>query len=139
MAQPGQHNGQAGSVGEDSHSTHGGGFTPVADQGPSLGSCREGSHEAPSPRFATGRHPTVTDDPSPGSPAPSSFPTEDHLPLALTINEASQLLRLDPRTIRAMLTARELDGNRRGHAIRVSRASVLEWLSGKRRVSRSRR
>jgi excisionase family DNA binding protein len=49
------------------------------------------------------------------------------------------VLRLDPRTIRAMVTAGELEGNRRGHAIRVSRASVLEWLSGKRRVSRSRR
>ncbi len=69
----------------------------------------------------------------------ASFTSEDHLPLALTICETSTVLRLDPRTIRAMVTAGELEGNRRGHAIRVSRASVLEWLSGKRRVSRSRR
>lgn len=64
---------------------------------------------------------------------------EGPLPLALTIIEASKVLRLDPRTVRAMVTAGELEGNRRGHAIRVSRASVLDWLRGKRRVPRSKR
>ena len=64
---------------------------------------------------------------------------EAHLPLALTIIETSKVLRLDPRTVRAMVTAGELEGNRRGHAIRVSRASVLDWLRGKRRVPRSKR
>jgi excisionase family DNA binding protein len=64
---------------------------------------------------------------------------EDPLPLALTIIETSRVLRLDPRTVRAMVTAGELEGNRRGHAIRVSRASVLDWLRGKRRVPRSKR
>jgi excisionase family DNA binding protein len=72
-------------------------------------------------------------------PPASSFANTDDLPLALTIWETSAMLRLDPRTIRAMVTSGELDGNRRGHAIRVSRASVLEWLCGKRRVPRSRR
>jgi excisionase family DNA binding protein len=61
------------------------------------------------------------------------------LPLALTVHEAARLLRLDPRTIRAMLRAGDLEGNHRGHAIRLSGASVLEWLRGKRRVPRSKR
>ena len=61
------------------------------------------------------------------------------LPLALTIGEESVLLRLDPRTVRAMLRSGELDGNQRGHAIRVSRPSVVDWLRGKRRVPRSKR
>jgi excisionase family DNA binding protein len=64
---------------------------------------------------------------------------ESRLPLALTIIETSRVLRLDPRTVRAMVTTGELEGNRRGHAIRVSRASVLDWLRGKRRVPRSKR
>jgi len=72
---------------------------------------------------------------------PRSLSTEEHRapPAALTVSEASELLRLDPRTIRAMVHSGELDGNQRGHAIRVSRSSVLDWLRGKRRVSRSKR
>jgi excisionase family DNA binding protein len=65
--------------------------------------------------------------------------SEDALPLALTVQETSDVLRLDPRTIRAMLRAGELDGNQKGHAIRISRSSVLDWLRGKRRVPRSKR
>jgi hypothetical protein len=38
-----------------------------------------------------------------------------------------------------MLRAGDLEGNHRGHAIRLSGASVLEWLRGKRRVPRSKR
>jgi len=64
--------------------------------------------------------------------------SEESLPLALTPREAASALRLDPRTIRAMVRSGELEGNQHGHAIRVSRASVLDWLCGKRRVSRSR-
>ncbi len=104
---------------------------------------------------------TTSDEPSPtrealagSEPSPGQFEggtssagilrpvpgfTGNEFPPALTIGEASTMLRLDPRTIRAMVTSGELEGNRRGHAIRVSRSSVLEWLSGKRRVSRSRR
>jgi excisionase family DNA binding protein len=67
------------------------------------------------------------------------FEIEASLPFALTIIETSRVLRLDPRTVRAMVTAGDLEGNRRGHAIRVSRASVLDWLRGKRRVPRSKR
>ncbi len=73
-----------------------------------------------------------------GARAVSSSPTTN-VALALTIWETSTMLRLDPRTIRAMVSSGELEGNRRGHAIRVSRSSVLEWLSGKRRVPRSKR
>lgn len=65
--------------------------------------------------------------------------TEDTLPLALTVQETAQVLRFDPRTIRAMVRSGELDGNQKGHAIRISRSSVLDWLRGKRRAPRSRR
>lgn len=64
---------------------------------------------------------------------------ENTLPLALTVQEASRILRLDPRTIRAMLHSGELDGNQKGHAIRISRSSVVDWLRGKRRAPRSKR
>ncbi len=86
------------------------------------------------------RAPSAASHASTDSRTPSSLATtEAPLPIALTISETSTVLRLDPRTVRAMVTSGELEGNRRGHAIRVSRASVLEWLCGKRRVSRSRR
>lgn len=70
--------------------------------------------------------------------APAGHTTSQAIPLALTVHEAASLLRLDPRTIRAMVRAGELDGNHRGHAIRVSGVSVLDWLRGKRRVPRSK-
>jgi excisionase family DNA binding protein len=73
------------------------------------------------------------------SPRPAARQPQDQAPIALTVREAAGLLRLDPRTIRAMVLAGELEGNHRGHAIRVSHASVVEWLRGKRRVSRSTR
>jgi excisionase family DNA binding protein len=57
----------------------------------------------------------------------------------MTVVEAAELLRLDPRTVRDMLRTGELEGNQRGHAIRISRTSVLDWLRGKRRVPRSKR
>ena len=60
-------------------------------------------------------------------------------PVAHTVNEVAELLRLDPRTIREMVRSGELEGNQRGHAIRISRTSALDWLRGKRRVPRSKR
>jgi len=80
-------------------------------------------------------------------PSPPSGPetqgqvasSESTSPMALTVKEVGEMLRLDPRTIRAMVAEGELDGNQRSHAIRVSRASVLDWLRGKRRVPRSKR
>jgi len=65
--------------------------------------------------------------------------SESDLPIALTVQEAADLLRLDSRTVRAMVRTGELQGNQRGHAIRVSRSSVVDWLSGKRRAPRSKR
>ncbi len=59
--------------------------------------------------------------------------------LALTVGQAAELLRFDPRTIRDMVRTGELEGNQRGHAIRISRTSALDWLRGKRRVPRSKR
>lgn len=76
---------------------------------------------------------------SPLSAAPPGSLNASTLPLVLTVQETSQLLRLDPRTIRTMLRAGDLEGNQRGHAIRISRSSVLDWLRGKRRVPRSKR
>jgi excisionase family DNA binding protein len=80
---------------------------------------------------------------APASSSPATPPGQDFnestLPLALTVQETSQVLRFDPRTIRAMLRAGDLEGNQRGHAIRISRSSVLDWLRGKRRVPRSKR
>lgn len=74
--------------------------------------------------------------PEPASSPENSRPAE--LPLALTVQEASVALRLDPRTVRQMVRSGEIDGNQKGHAIRISRSSVLDWLCGKRRVPRSR-
>ncbi len=64
-----------------------------------------------------------------------SHPLPASSPLAVTIREAADLLHLDPRTVRAMFHAGEIAGNQRGHAIRLSRASVLEWLGGRRQTS----
>ena len=85
-------------------------------------------------------------DPAASPPLPASVDepsgqglAEAALPLALTVQETSQVLRLDPRTVRAMLRVGDLDGNQRGHAIRISRTSALDWLRCKRRAPRSKR
>lgn len=70
------------------------------------------------------------------SPKVASTPI---LSLALTVQETAHALRFDPRTIRAMVRSGELDGNQKGHAIRISRSSVVDWLRGKRRAPRSKR
>jgi excisionase family DNA binding protein len=62
----------------------------------------------------------------------------EQMPVVLTVSEAAETLRLDPRTVRAMCREGHLESGQFGHAIRISRQSVLDWLSGK-RVSRSRR
>ena len=81
------------------------------------------------------------DQTSPIITAPTSSPAvaERDPPLVLTVGEAADLLRLDRRTVRSMVRSGELEGNQRGHAIRVSRPSVVDWLRGKRRVPRSKR
>ena len=54
-------------------------------------------------------------------------------PLALTVAEAARLLRLDPRTVRRLLQNGALAGNRSGHVLRLSRASVLAWIAHRER------
>lgn len=61
---------------------------------------------------------------------PNDSADREGLAPALTVRETSRALRLDPRTIRAMFRAGELEGNRRGHAIRISRESVEAWIRG---------
>lgn len=68
--------------------------------------------------------------PTVSTPAPSAV---------LTVAEAGAFLRIDPRTIRAMVRAGELEGNQHGHCIRITRESVVDWARGKRRVPPSRR
>lgn len=51
-------------------------------------------------------------------------------PAAVTVPYAARVLSLDPRTVRAMVRAGELHGNRFGRAIRVSTASIAAWLRG---------
>ena len=55
------------------------------------------------------------------------------LPHVLTLREAGELLRLDPRSVRDLFVAGELEGNRHGRLIRLSTASVLAWARGGRR------
>ena len=61
--------------------------------------------------------------------APSLPPIET---LVCTVQEAAAALQLDPRTVRSMVRSGELLGNQSGRAIRVFRASVLDWACGKR-------
>jgi len=60
-------------------------------------------------------------------------------PLVVTVAEAAELLRLDPRTIREMFRRGDLPGNRCGHAIRLSREGIVRWSGGKRCVPHSGR
>lgn len=62
--------------------------------------------------------------------APSAAEAVAELPIALTVKEAASILRLSTRTVREMVRTGELAGNKRGHAIRISRSAVLAWLSG---------
>jgi hypothetical protein len=59
--------------------------------------------------------------------------------LARTIHGAAHLLRLDPRTVPAMVRAGQLASGRHGHTIRVSGPSGRAWLRGRRRVLRLKR
>jgi hypothetical protein len=53
-------------------------------------------------------------------------------PFVVTVKQASSFLKLDPKTIRAMLKTGELVGNRRGHAVRINGMSVVAWAAGAR-------
>lgn len=56
-----------------------------------------------------------------------------NLPAVMTVPEVCSLLKLDRRTVYAMLDSRELEGSGRtgkGRPIRVWTASVVRWVRG---------
>ena len=62
----------------------------------------------------------------------------DQMPPVLTVNEVCDYLRLDRRTVYALIDDRSLESNGRsgkGRPIRVWTASVLDYVRGKRRAS----
>jgi excisionase family DNA binding protein len=71
---------------------------------------------------------TATTSPAPESPV-------------LTVDETAALLRVDRKTVYAMISRHEVPGVRRvGRALRISRDAVLEWLrTGQGCSPRSRR
>ncbi len=50
----------------------------------------------------------------------------------MKVAEVCAFLTLDRRTVYAMLEAGELEGNQRGHVIRVFTPSVIAWARGTR-------
>lgn len=50
----------------------------------------------------------------------------------MKVAEVCSFLTLDRRTVYAMLGSGELEGNRRGHVIRVFTPSVIAWARGAR-------
>lgn len=64
-------------------------------------------------------------------------PATPELPAVMTVAEVAAFLRLHPWTIRAMWKAGELEGNKRGHTIRLFTPSVVAWARGQGRVPRS--
>jgi excisionase family DNA binding protein len=98
----------------------------------------------------TGVEPSVPDGPhapkpdalSPDPPRESlSSDREDAAPAVLTVDELAALLRVDRKTIYALVRRGELPGVRRlGRTVRIHRGTVLAWLAeGQGRVPRSRR
>jgi excisionase family DNA binding protein len=51
---------------------------------------------------------------------------------ALKVDEAAALLRINPKTLREAIARDEVPGVRRiGRVIRLSRSTLINWLSGK--------
>ena len=71
--------------------------------------------------------------------ATGAVPAAPAQSLVVTVAEAAEMLRLDPRTIRELFRRGELAGNQCGHAIRLSREGIVRWSSGKRCVPHSGR
>ena len=66
--------------------------------------------------------------------------TEPVVPVVLTVDEVAALLRVNRKTIYDLVQRRELPGARKvGRCIRFHRDTVLHWLAGQGRVSRSSR
>lgn len=78
-------------------------------------------------------------------PAPEhvlgSAETSNDVPAVLTVDELATLLRLDRKTVYAMVRRAEIPGVRRfGRAVRVHRDTVLRWLAdGQGQAPRPRR
>ena len=53
----------------------------------------------------------------------------ESLPSSMTINEISVVLRLDPDTVRKVVTMGELPARKVGHQWRVSRDALIRWFS----------
>lgn len=62
-------------------------------------------------------------------------------PEVLTVDETASMLRVDRKTVYAMIRDRQLPGVQRlGRTIRIHRPTVVAWLaSGQERSSRARR
>lgn len=67
--------------------------------------------------------------------------SSNELPAVLTVDEVALLLRVDRKTLYALIRAGELPGVRRlGRALRVHRETMLRWLAeGQGRAPRHRR
>lgn len=52
------------------------------------------------------------------------------LPEVLTIEQAAQLLQLEPAAVLALAEAGDLPGRKLGSAWRFSRAAIVAWLAG---------
>lgn len=61
------------------------------------------------------------------------------LPAILTFNEASKLLRISAPTLRELLIRGIVPGQRIGKQWRINTQSLLDYVSGKSLVPRSRR
>jgi excisionase family DNA binding protein len=56
------------------------------------------------------------------------WPNEDQV--VLTLEEAAELLRVDPKQMRKLAANGEVPGRKVGNQWRFSRAGLLNWLSG---------
>ena len=56
------------------------------------------------------------------------FPNED--PAVMTLEEAAELLRIDPKQMRKLAANGEVPGRKVGSQWRFSRTGLLNWLSG---------
>jgi len=67
-------------------------------------------------------------DPEPTVGAYSFQPFES--PEVLTVEQAGQLLQLDPKAVLELAESGQLPGRKLGSAWRFSRAAIIAWLSG---------
>ena len=56
------------------------------------------------------------------------FPNDD--PVVMTLEEAAELLRLEPEKLAALAAAGDVPGRKLGDEWRFARSGLLNWLSG---------